>query len=270
MKGLEVGPCCCERFFRAQACAAGECWLEADFGAAIHIQCMAYLVSAARSGEAPALQIWDEMAAAWVDPGVVAIRQPSPPPSSSTPPPPPPAARAPPPAPPPPPAAVPTAAAPPRAAARASRQLQAVQADQLVVHWEQPNDVMNPCEGTPYNELSVNEGEVGLTNLVYNDDGSASIDVVLPAMNGFNRMHFDINGYNQNAAVGWEGLGGISLGSDAQRCQTGCPRMSGTSATIHDDIVQGDWMGGPALRLTFGDQFDPDMGVPATTKERAD
>ena len=32
---------------------------------------------------------------------------------------------------------------------------------------------------------SVNEGEVGLTNLVYNDDGSASIDVVLPAMNGF-------------------------------------------------------------------------------------
>ena len=38
----------------------GQCWLEADFGAAIHIQCMAYLVSAARSGEAPALQIWDE------------------------------------------------------------------------------------------------------------------------------------------------------------------------------------------------------------------
>ena len=29
-------------------------------------------------------------------------------------------------------------------------------------------------------------------------------------------------------------------------------------------------MGGPALRLTFGDQFDPDMGAPATTKERAD
>ena len=201
VKGIEVGPCCCERFFRAQACAAGECWLEADFGAAIHIQCMAYLVSATRGGEAPALQIWDEMAAAWVDPGVVAIRQPSPPPSSSTPPPPPPAARAPPPAPPPPTAAVPTAAAPPRAAARATRQLQAVQADQLVVHWEQPNDVMNPCSQT------VNEREVGLTNLVYNDDGSASIDVVLPAMTGFGRCtsistRYDTDG--TKPAVEWE------------------------------------------------------------------
>ena len=122
---------------------------------------------------------------------------------------------------------------------------------------------MNPCSQT------VNEGEVGLTNLVYNDDGSASIDVVLPAMTGFNKMHFDINGYDEDGtkpAVEWEGLGGISFDPNDPY-----PRMSGTSATIHDGIVQGDWMGGPALRLTFGDLFDPDMdGVPATTKERAD
>jgi hypothetical protein len=142
----------------------------------------------------------------------------------------------------------PTAAAPPRAAARATRQLQAVQADQLVVHWEQQNDVMNPCSQT------VNEGEVGLTNLVYNDDGSASIDVVLPAMTRFNRMHFDINNYDKDGtkpAVQWEPLGGISFNEPAIMITS---ENDYISATNQFGIAQGDWTGGPALRLTFGDQ----------------
>ena len=69
--------------------------------------------------------------------------------------------------------------------------------------------VINPADtGLP----SVNTGEVGLTNLTYNNDGSASIDVVLSPDNlsQITNMHFDID-YNDSTEILWEGLYGITF-----------------------------------------------------------
>ena len=78
VEGVEVGACCCEMHYRSQPCAAGECWLEVDFGAVVGLQCMEYQASAGDdeeevvAGGVPGLtlQVWSEGAREWVDPGV--------------------------------------------------------------------------------------------------------------------------------------------------------------------------------------------------------
>jgi len=83
VEGVEVGACCCELHYRSQPCAAGECWLEVDFGAVVGVQCMEYQASAGDgdeeeeeeegvSGSVPGLtlQVWSDAAREWVDPGV--------------------------------------------------------------------------------------------------------------------------------------------------------------------------------------------------------
>ena len=76
VEGVEVGACCCELHYRSQPCAAGECWLEVDFGVAVGVQCMEYQASAGggeeEAGSVPGLtlQVWSEGVGEWVDPSV--------------------------------------------------------------------------------------------------------------------------------------------------------------------------------------------------------
>ena len=58
VKGIEVGACCCERMHRAKPCEAGECWVEADFGASVEVACMEYLVSGGDDKEGLRLELW--------------------------------------------------------------------------------------------------------------------------------------------------------------------------------------------------------------------
>ena len=75
--GIEVGACCCDHMYRSTPCAAGECWVEVDFAAAVAVACMEYLVSEGDGGPSLALEIWSEQAQAWVDPpGEVAVKTP--------------------------------------------------------------------------------------------------------------------------------------------------------------------------------------------------
>ena len=101
---------------------------------------------------------------------------------------------------------------------------------------------------------SVNAGEVGLTNLTYNNDGSASIDVVLAEGISLGNMHFDID-YNDATDIIWAGLYGIIFSENVAGNNTIDPRYNQGSSTIHDGIIQGSWDGGPAIRLTFANQW---------------
>ena len=101
---------------------------------------------------------------------------------------------------------------------------------------------------------SVNAGEVGLTNLTYNNDGSASIDVVLAEGISLGNMHFDID-YSEAADPIWAGLYGITFTTNVAGDNNIDPRYNAGSSTIHDGIIQGSWDGGPAIRLTFANQW---------------
>ncbi|KAL1495648.1 hypothetical protein AB1Y20_016514 [Prymnesium parvum] len=67
IKGVEVGACCCERMHRSTPCAAGECWVEVDFGATVEVACMRYLMSGGEADGAVRLEVWrDERG--WAEP----------------------------------------------------------------------------------------------------------------------------------------------------------------------------------------------------------
>ena len=101
---------------------------------------------------------------------------------------------------------------------------------------------------------SVNAGEVGLTNLTYNNDGSASIDVVLAEGISLGNMHFDID-YNDATDIIWAGLYGITFSENVAGNNSIDPTYNAGSSTVHDGIIQGSWDGGPAIRLTFANQW---------------